>query len=74
MRQRAAEQRCDLLKIRGDSRAHHVLCRGFTMFWLKVLVWSAIVILPGGVLLLPLAAALHLRSRKARPAAPAPSE
>ena len=31
------------------------------VFWLKLLLWTAVVLLPGGLLLLPVLYALHRR-------------
>lgn len=41
--------------------------------WLKVLFWIAVVVLPGGVLLLPLAVAVHRRRPQPQPAGEPPS-
>lgn len=40
------------------------------MFWLKTLLWLAVVLLPGGLLLLPVLYALHRRESEAGEGAP----
>jgi hypothetical protein len=41
------------------------------MFWLKTLLWLAVVLLPGGLLLLPVLYALHRREREGSDGSPA---
>lgn len=43
------------------------------MFWFKTLLWLAVVLLPGGLLLLPALYALHRRESAATPS-PATAE